>query len=232
MEQNVEYLKEQMCAEVGDGFTKYISNLKWNSLNTFNELIRQLLDPTIVRASGLTDKQTWILRKRFGLLDQEVQTYEQIGIDIANQRFFELKKNEYDDGCSIYIDEQCVISGKCVKRMIKKSCYDILNELTRRMTVLDTEGKSKCYISLNDPVGKLLLSRRCTRLLKLAGIKTVSCLSLSSIDELRKIDGIGEKTIQDIIYKLKQFGFWKDAEQDEIKPNTVHHTKVKVYKKG
>ena len=84
MKRNILELKRRLYDESDYEFYRYVSSLKGEQLLLFDKLMEELLDTRLDAAAGLSDKNTWILRKRVGIFDVVPPTYEKIGLDISD----------------------------------------------------------------------------------------------------------------------------------------------------
>ena len=110
MKRNILELKRRLYDESDYEFYRYMSSLKGEQLLLFDKLMEELLDTRLDAAAGLSDKNTWILRKRVGIFDVVPPTYEKIGLDISDCEFKRMIKQ--NDG-RYHMAKSCG-SRKCV----------------------------------------------------------------------------------------------------------------------
>ena len=133
MKRNILELKRRLYDESDYEFYRYVSSLKGEQLLLFDKLMEELLDTRLDAAAGLSDKNTWILRKRVGIFDVVPPTYEKIGLDISDCEFKRMIKQ--NDGRYHMVkscgSRKCVLSAEQVQGVIKASCGNILLEHER-----------------------------------------------------------------------------------------------------
>ena len=179
MKRNILELKRRLYDESDSEFYRYVSSLKGEQLLLFDKLMEELLDTRLDAAAGLSDKNTWILRKRVGIFDVVPPTYEKIGLDISDCEFKRMIKQ--NDGRYHMVkscgSRKCVLSAEQVQGVIKASCGNILLEHERRSNKI----KQKNYLSVDDNIGRIGISRRYIRVLKMREIVTIDPVSYTHL---------------------------------------------------
>ena len=209
MKRNILELKRRLYDESDYEFYRYVSSLKGEQLLLFDKLMEELLDTRLDAAAGLSDKNTWILRKRVGIFDVVPPTYEKIGLDISDCEFKRMIKQ--NDGRYHMVkscgSRKCVLSAEQVQGVIKASCGNILLEHERRSNKI----KQKNYLSVDDNIGRMGISRRYIRVLKMREIVTIDQLLNYPLKDVGQIEGVGPIGFQEIVNKLFLFGFIDDS---------------------
>ena len=192
----------------------------------------------------LTQRQKFILENRYGLVDnQKTKTLEAIGkeLHITTEGIRQIELNalsklkrkttlnlivryKFDYSSEFITEEEQKEIEKIIKdtRLSNGDLYENLRKLNEFENKI-LERKNKGLI--NDSLEKNILSReiedleftaRTYNCLHRAGIKTIADLVEMKVEQLMKIRNLGEKSLEEILTKLHEYGiFLRQEDKDK-----------------
>lgn len=150
-------------------------------IKEINKIVEELYDLSLVEVEPLTEKETYVFRMRYGILDNGIKKTQQ---EIAN----ELRIKE------------STTSGK-IRQIDEKINNRILTSVSSKETMLTIEELQELKIEeLN------IKTTRTYNTLKRVGINKVSDITNKTISEIKEIKNLGEIGSEEIINIIHSIG--------------------------
>lgn len=201
MEINKEVILNNINSETNNLLDRELAEDKEIYLG-YCEMIDSICDTSINTIASLSEKETYILRKRLGVFDGgKIQTLNVVGESLTEvlsvERIRQILKKDY--------------------RKIAGYIYRKIKEDKTRLFVEQLETTSAGTQLLDSNLSEFDLTVRTYNILRRAGITTVRDLIKLDIDDLHKIKNMGSRSLEEIINFVHENGLFFINEASTIR---------------